>query len=230
MPFALRNAILALLITLAIIGSVVYAINYLDRQRVAQLNELQTRLATDTLSIETQFALLQEAPCENLSENNTLSQEMTDLGQRLSYAESQLGTDNEQVIQLKKQYTLIQIRDYLLTKQLTETCDVDPTVALYFYSNEPGACEDCDRASVALSYLHEVNPKLRVYSFDYNLELGALKTLIAVEKVEPRFPAFVIDGTRVYDFEDVDAFKLNFPKDFFATTTSSTSSPRDGER
>jgi hypothetical protein len=227
MPLAMRNAILALLITAAIIGSVVYAVNYLDRQRVAQLSELQTRLATDTLSIETQFALLQEAPCENLSEGNTLSQEMTNLGERLSYAESQLGTDNEQVIQLKKQYTLIEIRDYLLTKQLAETCDVDPTVVLYFYSNEPGACENCDRASVNLSYLHKINPSLRVYSFDYNLDLGALKTLIAVEKVEPRFPAFVIDGARTYGFEDIDEFKLNFPKNFFATSTSSTSRSLD---
>ena len=223
MSLATRNAILALLITLAIAGSIVYAVNYLDRKRVAQLSDLQTRLATDTLSIETQFALLEGTSCTDLSEGNTLSSEMTSLGERLSFAESQLGTDNEQVIQLKKQYTLIQIRDYLLSKRLVETCDVDPTVVLYFYSNEPGACEDCDRASVALSYLHEQNPHLRVYSFDYNLDLGALKTLIAVEKVRPEFPAFVIDGEQEYGFEDIDAFKLNFPKDFFATSTASSS-------
>lgn len=222
MSIALKNALLAFAITAAIVGSVVYAINYLDRKRVAQLDELQTRLATDTLSIETQFALLEETSCANLSESNTLSQEMTNLGERLAFAESQLGSRNEQVIQLKKQYTLVQIRDYLLTKRLAEACDVDPTVALYFYSNEPDACDDCDRASYALSYLHEANPDLRVYSFDYNLDLGALKTLIAVEKVEPRFPAFVIDGVRTYGFEDIDEFKLNFPEDFFATTSTST--------
>jgi hypothetical protein len=222
MSLSTRNAIISLLITAAITGSVIFAINYLDRQRVAQLNDLQTRLATDTLSIETQFALLEEAPCEALSEGNTLSAEMANLGERLSFAETRLGSDNEQVVQLKKQYTLIQIRDYLLTKRLAEACDLEPTVALYFYSNVPDACEDCDRASYALSYLHEANPNMRVYSFDYNLELGALKTLIAVEKVEPRFPAFVIDGTRVYGFEDVEDFKLHFPKDFFATTTSTT--------
>ncbi|MEA2701888.1 MAG: hypothetical protein QOE22_597 [Candidatus Parcubacteria bacterium] len=222
MSLPARNAVIALVITLAIIGSVIYAINYLDRKRVAQLNDLQTRLATDTLSIETQFALLEETSCANLSEGNTLSREMTDLGDRLAFAETQLGNDNDQVIQLRKQYTLVQIRDYLLTKRLAEACDLDPTVALYFYSNETGACDDCDRASYALSYLHETNPDLRVYSFDYNLDLGALKTLIAVEKVEPRFPAFVIDGVRTYGFTEVDEFKLNFPKNFFATTSTST--------
>jgi len=226
MSLAAKNALLAFVISLAIVGSVVYAINYLDRKRVAELNELQTRLATDTLSIETQFALLEETSCENLSESNTLSQEMTNLGERLTFAENRLGNDNDQVIELRKQYTLIQIRDYILTKRLAEACDLEPTVALYFYSNESGACEDCDRASYALSYLHEQNPALRVYSFDYNLDLGALKTLIAVEKVRPEFPAFVIDGKLVYGFEDVGEFKLNFPKNYFATTSTSTfSSP-----
>lgn len=228
-PLTKRNLALALLVTAAIIGTVAYAINYLNRARVVQLNDLQTRLTTDTLSVETQFALLAEAPCEYLSENNTLSREVSELGSRLALAESQLGSDNVQVVELKKQYTLLQVRDYLLTKRLAEKCEVDPTVVLYFYSNKPGACEDCDRAAVALGYLYESNPKLRVYAFDYDLDLGALQTLIAVEKVTPDFPAFVIEGRPIYGFATVDEFKRNFPKDFFATTsatTTATTTPR----
>ncbi|KND49766.1 MAG: hypothetical protein AB203_01610 [Parcubacteria bacterium C7867-008] len=223
---ATRNAILALVITLLIIGSVVYAVNYLDRQRVAELSSIQNQLATDTLSVETQFALLESAPCEDISEGNTLSQEVSNLGEKLSTAESRLGATDEQVIQLKNQYTLLEIRDYLLTKRLAEACNFKPTVALYFYSNIPGACTDCDRASYALSYLHDQNPNLRVYSFDYNLNLGALKTLIAVEKVKPEFPAFVIEGKRAYGFTTIDDFKSSFPKDFFATSTTATSTSK----
>lgn len=222
MSFTIRQALLALVITIVLVGTIVYAVNYLDRQRVAQLNELQTRLQTDTLSVETQFALLEEASCSAVTEGNTLSQEMSSLGERLSTAESSLGSENRQVLELKKQYTLLQIRDYLLTKRLSENCDIDPIVALYFYSNEPGACEDCDRAAYGLAYLHELNPSLRVYAFDYNLDLGALKTLIAVEDVEPEFPAFIIEGDSVYGFEDVENFMEYFPKDFFATSTASS--------
>jgi hypothetical protein len=230
MSLPARNALLALFITVVIIGSILYAIRYLDRQRVVQIDDLQTRLATDTLSVETQFALLESAPCENLAEGNTFSREMAALGERLVFAESRLGSDNQQVIELKKQYTLLQIRDYLLTKRLAETCKVKPVVVLYFYSNQPGACESCDRASYTLSYLHQQNPNFRVYSFDYDLDLGALKTLVAVEKVERRFPAFVIDGKRIYGFDEVEAFKLNFPKNFFATSTNATSSSATSDR
>jgi thiol-disulfide isomerase/thioredoxin len=221
-----RNVIISLIITFLLSGTVIFAINYLNNQRVKQISELQDQLATDTLSVETQFALLEEAPCEDLTEGNTLSQEVSSLGDRLALAESQLGSTNQQVIQLKKQYTLLQIRDYLLTKRLTQSCGLDPTVVLYFYSNKPGSCADCDRAAYALSYLHNENPKLRVYSFDYDLPLGALDTLKSVEKVKPTFPAFVIDGTLSYGFTTLDEFKESFPKDFFATTTATTTKDR----
>ncbi len=222
MPLALRNAIIAFIITVTIIATVVYAINYLDRQRLAELTAIQNQLATDTLSLETQFSLLEHAPCEDIAGGNELSQEVSALGDRLAVAEERLGNTNQQVTDLKKQYTLLQIRDYLLTKQLAETCDITPTVALYFYSNAPGACENCDRASYALSYLRQTYPALRVYSFDYDLELGALRTLIAVEKVRAEFPAFVINGKRSYGFSTLEEFQEHFPKSLFATSTATS--------
>jgi hypothetical protein len=215
-----RNALLALIITLAILVTVLYAISYLNRERVAQLNELQSRLATDTLSVETQFALLEESPCEDIVSGNTLSREVSDLGDRLNVTETRLGATDSRVVELKKQYTLLQIRDFLLTKKLATTCKINPTVALYFYSNTPGSCTECDQASTALSYLHTTYPSLRVYAFDYNLDLGALKTLIAVEKVDPKFPAFVINGKQTYGFNTVDEFKKSFPQSLFATSTA----------
>ncbi|MGE5540717.1 MAG: hypothetical protein ACM3TU_00305 [Bacillota bacterium] len=222
MPLPLRNALIAFVITAAIIATVVYAINYLDRQRLAELTAIQGQLATDTLSLETQFSLLENAPCEDQQHGTELSREVSELGDRLAAAEERLGSKNAQVIELKKQYTLLEIRDYLLTKQLAATCKTTPTVALYFYSNIPGSCEDCDRAGYALSYLRQTYPALRVYSFDYNLDLGAVKTLVAVEKVDPTFPAFVINGKRSYGFTTLEDFEKQFPKSLFATSTATS--------
>jgi hypothetical protein len=206
-----------------VVGTVIYAVNYLDQRRVAELSSIQDQLATDTLSVETQFALLEEAPCEYTTESNTLSATLADLGARLVFAEERLGATDPQVLQLKKQYTLLQIRDFLLMKRLARVCEADSPVALYFYSNVPGDCADCNRASYALSYLHETYPNLRVYSFDYNLDLGALKTLIAMEKIRPEFPAFVIEGKRSYGFSSLDALEKEFPKGaLIASSTAST--------
>lgn len=224
MSLALRNALIALAVTIVIIGTVIYAVNYLDHKRIEELSSIQNQLATDTLSVETQFALLEEAPCEDLTEGNTLSATLADLGARLAFAEERLSPNDPQVLELKKQYTLLQIRDYLLMKRLARACHAESPVALYFYSNEANSCADCDRASYALSYLHQTYPNLRVYSFDYNLDLGALKTLIAVEKIEPKFPAFVIEGKRSYGFTTLEALEKEFPKGTLIATASSTAS------
>jgi hypothetical protein len=221
-----RNSLIALAITIAIIGTVVYAINVLDRQRAEEVDAIESQLFTDTLSIETQFALVANAPCNDIADGTTLSAEIGDLGDRLSLTEERLGSVDPQVIRLKKQYTLLQIRDYLLAKQIASECKTaPPVIALYFYSNE-GDCSNCDRAGYALSYLRQTYPALRVYSFDYHLDLGALSTLVAVQKVQPKFPAFVINDKVSYGFTSLEDLKTSFPKSLFATSTASTTKSR----
>lgn len=224
-----RNIIISFVITALIIGTVVYAVNYLNQQRVQELNSIANQLATDTLSVETQYSLLENAPCEDFVTASstegatTFSQELSSLGDKLAYAEEHLGETDPQVIQLKTEYTLLEIRDYLLTKQLSRTCHVSPTVVLYFYSNNEDACKDeCRRASYDLSYVHQLDPTMRVYSFDYDLDVEALKTLESLEKVDAKFPAFVINGKRVYGFTTPEEFNKNFPPGLFATSTAST--------
>lgn len=226
MPFYAKNALIALVITLAIVGTVFYAVESLNQERVKELQGIEDQLATDTLSIETQFALLEEAPCEDVPKGTLLSTELSNLGDRLSFAEEHAGTNDPEVLRLKERYTLLQIRDYLLTNRLAETCDLDPVVALYFYSNE-GDCAECDKAGYALSYLRQTYPTLRVYSFDYHLDLGALRTFTNVEKIDEKFPAFVIDGKRSYGFTDLESFEKLFPKRLFdSASTTASSTPR----
>ncbi|MEK7602461.1 MAG: hypothetical protein AAB472_03170 [Patescibacteria group bacterium] len=217
-----RNVVIALFITGVIIATVIYSVSYLDHQRIVELNDIQNRLATDTLSIDTQFALLEEAPCEDLTEGTALTHELSDLGDKLAFTEEKLGATNPEVLRLKQQYTLLEIRDYLLTKRLANSCGLHPVIALYFYSNTPGSCADCDRAGYALSYLRQTYPKLRVYAFDYDLDLGALRTLVSVEKVDAQLPAFIIQGKRSYGFTTLEDLEKQFPKSLFATTTTAT--------
>lgn len=216
-----RNSLIALAIALAITGTVIYAITYLNNSRVAELSAIEDKLSIDTLSLDTQFSLIASAPCDTIASSTTLTGELTDLGSRLAYAENQLGTNNDQVTRLKEQYSLLEIRDYLLTKQLASECGTKPVTVLYFYSNA-GNCADCDKAGYALSYLRTTYPALRVYSFDYNLDLGALKTLLAVTKVEDTLPAFVINGKRFYGFTSLEDLEKQFPKGALATTTSNS--------
>lgn len=218
MSLVARNALIALGITIVLAGTLAYAVNYLNRARVAELSVIEDQLSIDSLSLETQFSLLEAAPCDSSASSVTLTSELADFGSRLSYAENQLGSDNPQVIRLRERYSLLEIRDYLITKRLSESCRTKPVTVLYFYSNA-GDCADCDRAGYALSYLRNTYPALRVYSFDYNLDLGALKTFIAVAKVKDTLPAFIINGKHYYGFTSLADLEKQFPKGALSTTT-----------
>ncbi|MCX6786534.1 MAG: hypothetical protein NTU85_01795 [Candidatus Kaiserbacteria bacterium] len=224
MSIFVRNSLIALLVAGAITGTVIYTINYLNDARIAELSTIENQIYVDTLSLDTQFSLLEAAPCDSVASSTTLTGELADLGERLSYAESQLGTNDSQVVQLKKQYSLLEIRDYLITKELAAACHTKPVIALYFYSNA-GDCSDCDKAGYALSYLRTTYPALRVYSFDYNLNLGALKTLIAITKVNGPLPAFIVNGKHSYGFTSLADFQKQFPKGTFASTTATNTKP-----
>jgi hypothetical protein len=216
MSITTRNALIALGITLCILATIVFTIRMIDAGRVAEVKSIESQIAIDALSLETQFSLLASAPCENATSTEIIS-ELADLGERLAYTEDQLGKENAQVIQLKKQYTLLEIRDHLATKQLASVCHTPQVSVLYFYTNT-GACNDCDRAGYALSYLRKQYPSLRVYSFDYHLDLGALKTLIAVNKVKGDLPAFVINGKPSYGFVDLADLTKRLPISLLETT------------
>lgn len=220
-----QKYVLAFLITVAIFGTAFYLTTRLDARRIAEIRETQEAISIDILSTETQFELLGNLDCNALSENPVLSEELNELSSRLSVAEENLGATNAEVISLKKQYSLLQIKDYLLMREISGKCpQVKPVFVLYFYSNQ-GDCEDCGRTGEVLTYLRSTYPALRVYSFDYNLDLGALKTLVSINEINGyMLPAMVINGRApVYGFKDLKDMEKLIPElKTLATSTAET--------
>jgi hypothetical protein len=221
---------LAFIITAAIFGTAFYLTNRLDAKRLADIRSTQEAISIDILSTETQFELLGNLDCEAILQNPVLSAELNNLASRLSVAEENLGADNPEVISIKKQYSLLEIKDYLLMKQISEKCPkVKPVSILYFYSNL-GDCPECGRTGEVLTYLRQTYPGLRVYSFDYNLDLGALRTLLSLNDIHgKKLPALVINNREaVYGFRNLDEMQRLFPE--LKTLATSTSATTTGTR
>lgn len=206
-----KKYIIVFIITGAIFGTAFYVSNSLNQKRLDQVRDIEDKVSVDILSSETQFNLLAESSCENISEGNTLSSEMNDLGAKLDYTEKQLGSKNEAVINLKRYYSLLEIKDYLLSKKIGEKCNVKPLTILYFYPSGQ-ECKNCEKASITLTYFRENYPTLRVYSFDYGLPLTAVKTLISIHKVENNFPAIVFGNKTFYGLTDIESFEKVIPE------------------
>jgi len=201
----------AFAITTLIFGTAFYTANYFNNLRVEEIRIAQDNVFTDILSLETQFALLAANSCRDISENSVLSKEITPLGARIAYLEAQESGDQADVARLKRYYSLLQIKDLLLMQEVSEKCGLNPIFILYFYSNQ-GDCEECEDQGHVLTGLSKEYPQLRVYSFDYHLDISALKTLTQINDVAENLPALVIKDNVYYGFRDVDGIKEILPE------------------
>ena len=169
-----KKYVVAFLITAVIFGTAIFVSNILSQKKLDDVRVIENRVALDILSSETQFALLEETSCSDIGPG-FLSKELGSLGEKLTYAENQTELLSADLDYLKRSYFLLEIKDYLLMKRLTEKCGIKPTFILYFYSTEE-ACEDCERMGYVLTALRDKYPDLRVYSFDYHFDVGAINT------------------------------------------------------
>ncbi len=205
-----QKYLVAFLITALIFGTAIFASSKLTDKKIEDVRVIENRVALDILSSETQFALLAETSCRDIGPG-FLSKELRTLGEKLSYAEDQTSFSEEDVDSLKRSYFLLEIKDYLLMKQLTQKCDVRPTFILYFYSTK-GKCEDCEKMGYVLTALRDKYPDLRVYSFDYHYDVGAIQTLTSIYKVKPELPALIINGEPHYGFKTVEELEIAVPE------------------
>lgn len=222
-----KKYIFTFILTSIIFLGILYISNVFTKKRIAEVRLIEDKISLDILASETQFALLKESSCKAIDHSTAFSEELNNLSQKLSYMENNLGADNQEVISLKKYYSLLQVKDYLLVKQVKEKCSVKPITVIYFYSNT-GDCDDCVREGYVLTKLREEFPELRIYSFDYNLDLSVVKTMKSIYGVRDTLPALIIWDENYYGFkstEDIEKIipqlkKLRAAREKAATATS----------
>ncbi len=179
--------------------------SFFTNKKVADMKNLQNKLQIDILSSETQFTLLSELSCAQ-SDLSILSDELSELASKIEYSENNF-KDNKDVLELKKYYTVLQIKDFILAKKINERCGNTFSPLLYFYTTAEN-CTECMKQGFALTELRRKYPDVRVYSFDYNLDLSALSALIKIYKIEDtKLPAVVIKNKVHTGFQSIEELK-----------------------
>ncbi len=207
-----KKYVIVFVITLVLFLSASFISNYFGGRKVAQLQAIQDGIALDILSSETEFSLLSELSCKNISDT-VISGKLGEFGQKLEWSESNLGA-SEEVTYLRKYYSLLQIKDYLLMKRIAERCKVKTAFILYFYTKLEN-CSECERQGIALSALRGKYPELRVYSFDYSTDLSAVDAMLEVYKIkDTELPALVIDDELLTGFHSIDDLETRVKKSF----------------
>jgi hypothetical protein len=230
--FDWKKYLIVLLITVGLFFTAIYLSNYLGNQKINQLKSIQDKISIDILSSETQFSLLSELSCKNISDS-VYSPELGELGSKLEWSQQNLG-DTAEVTYLQKYYSLLQIKDYLLMKQISTRCGIKSAFILYFYTTAAN-CSLCQQESLVLGTLRAEYPELRVYSFDYSTDLSAVTSMLQIYKIkDTALPALVIDDDVLTGFQSLqdleariqDSFKLQSP----TTPTPTTKTPANNTK
>ena len=224
-----KKYVFSFVITTIIFVTAISLSNYFGQKKLDEVRGIQDKISIDILSSETQFALLEESSCSDVN-TGRLSTELGTLEDKLSYTENERGYNDPEVKTLKRYYSLLEIKDYLLMNKISQKCKKTPLSIIYFYSTD-GACSDCDREGYVLTHLRETYPDLRVYSFDYNLDLSAVKTLVSINKVKNELPALFIKDKAYYGFQSVADLEKAVPdlrllKPKTASSTSATTTKK----
>lgn len=206
-----KKYMLAFVVTALVFFGALLISNRFSQKRIEEIKSIENNIALDILASETQFALLQESSCRAVDHRTAFSEELNNLAQKLSYTEENLGDKNKEVIDLKKYYSLLQVKDYLLIGKINEKCGIKPITIIYFYSNA-GDCDDCKREGYVLTKLREELPELRIYSFDYNLDLSVVKTMKSIYGIKNTLPALVVGDEVYYGFKSPEDIEKIIPQ------------------
>jgi hypothetical protein len=206
-----KKYLIVFFITLGLFLTAIYASEKIAGKKLNELKAIQDNISIDLLSSETQYALLNELDCSQVSPNSVLSEELNNISKKIEYSENNIGKSDE-LTRLKQSYSLLEIKDYLLMKELASRCGQKSVFVLYFYTTSEN-CSECVKQGYALTALKEKYPALRVYSFDYGLNVSAVETLEKIYHIkDTELPAMVSYGKVYTGFHTVEDVEKLIPK------------------
>ncbi|MDI6825687.1 MAG: hypothetical protein QMD36_00610 [Candidatus Aenigmarchaeota archaeon] len=103
-------------------------------------------------------------------------------------------------VKLKRDYTLLSIRAWLLSSDVKKRCGEQIIPALYFYSKD---CNSCINQSYVLDNLKKQNPNFSAFIVDFNLDEPIVKIIKDVYNVT-EVPSFIINDKLYSGYQSLD--------------------------
>jgi glutaredoxin-related protein len=217
-----KKYFITLFITIVLFAGAWYTSVYFNNRKIQTLTNAQKQANLDIISSETQFALLQQVACKD-SNNTLLDNEIGSLADKITYGEQNFN-NQDQLNELKQQYTILEVKDFLLTQQISQRCKQNSVTILYFYKNA-NVCPDCVSQGYVLDALRQQYPQIRTYVFDATLDSSTVRALLTIYKITSTLPALVINGKLQTGLMSLDDIKKVLPKDITNPPKPKTAAP-----
>ena len=190
----------------------IFAGQYIASMQISDLQEVQRELQLQSNGIDIKYSLLSENPCFALSSEN-VNEELYFISDMLIDMERAYGKNDFEVLKLVEEYSLLEIRHYMIRQRAKETCESDKNLILYFYSNE--GCDECVQQGYVLTFLRQKYlDSMNVYSFNVNINNPAINTFKEINAVQSptSIPIVVINGETYYGLHDADEIEAKLNK------------------
>jgi hypothetical protein len=205
-----KKYLLVFFITLTIFLIATFLASTINKKKIGELEDITNEIALNVLASETQFALLEELRCQDVT-SAIISDELNTLATRLEDGSATIEDGTKSTEYIKNYYFLLEIKDYLLIQKARERCKLDVIPIIYFYGNSD-ECPLCTKQSIALTEVRSKSEKARVYSFDYDSDLSAVETFIKINKVPKELPALIIDNKVYTGYKTIEDLEKIIPK------------------
>jgi len=193
--------------------------NYIVTSKMDEVGLFEESFIIDLLGMEMQDEILDEHFCE-LDVEKSLRKKMV-LGKMLTTLEERLGKGNEDIMQKKEIYELIQIKIIKYLEKMENECNRSNSILIYFYTNKQndvmGSADDCnDESKIIENVVYDVNERIKknksgvmydntddksnIYVFAFDVNSENLATYAMLKKYEiKKVPATIINGKK-YDY------------------------------
>jgi len=210
--FSWQKILVALVITIIVFSLGLVIGTLITSSKVSDVLSLEKEARFQLESLELEEKLLEDMPCASPS---LLLENLEDLSKKLTYLESEYDKGDSRIIELKKPYTLLQIRHYLKMKEMVESCGREYAIFLFFYSNSPEYKQISEEQGFVLSYLQRkyTVERVKVYSFDADLEMDLLETMKKFYEIKT-IPSTMIDGKVFAGFHSKEELETVLDKKF----------------
>ncbi len=186
---------------LLIIG--IFVGNHIAETKISNIKQMESDMQFDIMSMEIQDLLFTQNPCYAIPIQ--LEEGLKDTSLKISFMEDQLGKADERVINLKKDYSLLQIKHYIIMNTRKEKCGLNYGTILFFYSNKKEKIADSEKQGYVLDSIrrqYQVE-NVKIYSLDMDLDLYVIDELAGFYDISD-IPAMVINNRTFIGFKSRD--------------------------
>jgi len=182
----------------------------IEGKRIQYVETESKKQQLDLNSVQLQYSyidqLSQQNNCEAVSktfEKNIENLESTRIRLENFNQNAILGKSDFET--LMREYSLAQIRYWLLAEKTKQLCNRDIVTVLYFFAEDKN-CSDCNEEAFILTHMKkQFKDKLLIFSFRPELKHEPMIDLLANAHNVEKYPSIVIDDVTFSGFTEKDA-------------------------